>query len=395
MTHMHHKFIVGSVMGIAGLLFILVASLQAADAEQTALVPNLPNQPYNYANPVLPPYYTQGAVAAADNTPNNNPVTDAGATLGRVLFYDKMLSANGTVACASCHVQAEGFSDSRQFSVGFEGELTGRNSMGLANARYYNNGHFFWDERATTLEEQVLMPIQDSVEMGMTLEQLVATVSSLDYYPELFEDAFGTPQVTSGRISSALAQFVRSMVSTNSKYDRVLQNQDTFTTQEALGRDIFFTPNMGGCAACHGTDAQIAPGARNNGLDLVFADNGLGDVTGNPADDGKFKVPSLRNIELTAPYMHDGRFATLEEVVQFYNNGIQDHPNLDPALQTPDGRPRRLRLSPNEQAALVAFLKTLTDPTLVTDPKFSDPFIEIIEIEATDFAYMPVVISGK
>ncbi len=395
MTDTHHKFIIGSVIGLTGLLLILFASLPAADAEQTALVPNLPNQLYNYANPNLPQHYTQGPVANADNTPNNNPVTDAGATLGRVLFYDKMLSANGTVACASCHVQADGFSDSRQFSVGFAGGLTGRNSMGLANARYYNNRHFFWDERAATLEDQVLMPIQDATEMGMTLEQLVETVSSLDYYPELFEDAFGTPTVTTGRISRALAQFVRSMVSTDSKYDQVLQNQATFTAQEELGRQIFFTPNMGGCAACHGTDAQIAPGARNNGLDLVFTDNGLGDVTGDPADDGKFKVPSLRNIELTAPYMHDGRFDTLEQVVQFYNNDIQDHPNLDPALQTPDGRPRRLRLSPNEQAALVAFLKTLTDPTLVTDPKFADPFIEVIEIEATDFAYLPAIVSGQ
>src|SRR6185295_14903648 len=169
-----------------------------------------------------------------DNTPQNNPVTDAGATLGRVLFYDKRLSTNGTVSCSSCHQPQHGFSDPRKFSVGFNGGLTGRNSMGLNNARYYARGHFFWDERAATLEDQVLQPIQNSVEMGMTLPALVTRLSAEPFYTNLFANAFGTPVVDTNRISRALAQFVRSMVSTRSKYDAgVPVGFTNFTAQES------------------------------------------------------------------------------------------------------------------------------------------------------------------
>src|SRR6185436_14538766 len=268
-----------------------------------------------------------------DNMPGTNVTSDIGATLGRVLFYDKRLSFNQTIACASCHQREHGFSDPRKFSVGFNGGLTGRNSMGLTHARWYQRRHFFWDERANTLEDQVLMPIQNSVEMGMTLAALTNRLAAEPYYTNLFAATFGTPAVTSDRISRALAQFVRSIISTKSKYDTGVSNTFVnFTPQENQGRQIFF--GNGGCATCHGTD-NFTPGPplNNNGLEFPYVDLGVGAITSDPRDNGKFKVPSLRNIELTAPYMHDGRFSTLEEVVEFYNSGVVDNPNLSPPLR--------------------------------------------------------------
>lgn len=345
----------------------------------------LPASLHNYANPTLPPHFRSPQIAGQDNTPLTNPITDPGATLGRVLFYDKRLSANNSISCSSCHQQEHGFSDPRQFSVGFEGGLTGRNSMGLTNAKYYPRGHFFWDERAATLEDQVLGPIQNEVEMGLTLPELATKVGAEQFYQELFTETFGDATVTSDRISRSLAQFVRSIVSTNSKYDQGIPvNFTNFTPQENRGRQIF--NGVGNCNACHGTDNFVPNNVFNNGLENPYTDPGVGGITGNPADDGKFKVPSLRNIEFTAPYMHDGRFASLEQVVEFYNSGVVDHPNLAPQLRLPPpppmpggpppapGPPRRLNLLQADKDALLAFLKTLSDPTPLTDEKFSDPF---------------------
>ena len=342
---------------------------------------DLPESPYNYANISLPAHFNDNEVQKLDNTPNDNPITDHGATLGRVLFYDKKMSANNTVSCGSCHLAANGFSDPDQFSIGFEGHLTDRNSMGLANARFHENKSFFWDERADTLEIQTLMPIQDAVEMGMTLDALVSKLEGLDYYPPLFENAFGDRTITPERISRALAQFIRSMVSYQSKYDvgRAAVGNDNddfpnFTDLENQGKESFFA-NRPRCSDCHETVIFVGSQMRNNGLDLVYADKGAGAVTGRRNDNGKFKAPSLRNIELTAPYMHDGRFATLEEVVEHYNSGVQDHENLPDKLRE-NGAPKRLNLSDQEKAALVAFMKTLTDHQFITDVKYSDPFID-------------------
>lgn len=349
---------------------------------------NLPSDYYNYANPDFPNHFVTGQVAGIDNTPNNNPVTDEGATLGRVLFYDKTLSGNNTVSCASCHIQERGFADESALSVGFEGGLTGRNSMGLANARYYDNGRFFWDERANTLEDQVLMPIQDQVEMGLTLTELVSKIQDQDYYQPLFTDAFGSSTITTDRISLALSQFVRSMVSYESPFDAGLiaangdedDDFENFTELENLGKDLFFS-NRTQCSNCHETATFSGDQARNNGLDAVLTDLGVGGVTGNNNDQGEFKVNSLRNIAMTGPYMHDGRFATLLEVVQFYNNGIQDSPGLDNRLRDGGGRGnnngnvRRMNLNGQEIDALVAFLNTMTDESFLTDIKFSDPFV--------------------
>ena len=346
----------------------------------TALI--WPASAYNYAAPTLPASFSVQPILGQDNTPANNLTTDAGAVLGRILFYDKRLSANQTISCSSCHQQAHGFSDPRQFSVGFEGGLTGRNSMGLSNARWYQRRHFFWDERANTLEDQVLMPIQNSVEMGMTMEALTNRLAAEPFYTTLFASTFGSTDITTNRISRALAQFVRSIVSVQSKYDAgVLNNFANFTAEENLGRQIFLGQvGNATCNACHGSDNFVpGPNINNNGLEFPFVDLGLGGITGVAADEGKFKVPSLRNIELTAPYMHDGRFATLEEVVEFYDSGVVDNPNLSPPLRNPPGGPnggqvRRLNLTTAQKTALVAFLKTFTDTNLAADPKYSDPF---------------------
>lgn len=350
-----------------------------SSSSSAALV--LPGTPYNYATPVLPAHLLTPQIQGQNNTPATNPTTNAGAALGRVLFHDNRLSANQTISCSSCHQAAHGFSDPRRFSVGFDGGSTGRNSMGLTNARYYLRGNFFWDERAATLEDQVLMPIQNEVEMGMTLELLIQRIDAEPFYDELFTAAFGTPEVNTTRISRALAQFVRSIVSGNSKYDVGFpQGFANFTALENQGRQLFQGP--AGCAACHGSD-NFVPGNAifNNGLENPYLDAGVGEVTGLPTDEGFFKVPSLRNIELTAPYMHDGRFATLEQVVEFYNSGVVNHPNLSGQLRLPPGPPgspppppRRLNLDNQQKAALVAFLKTLTDTSVTTHPKYSDPF---------------------
>jgi cytochrome c peroxidase len=356
---------------------------------------NLPTTPFDYVNLNLPSHFTANvpgqplptSINGTDNTPATNPITNDGATLGRVLFYDKKLSANGTIACASCHKQEQGFSDSAILSLGFNGGNTSRHSMTLINARFYQRGRFFWDERAATLEDQVLMPFQDPVEMGMTLEEVVSKVQAQTYYPELFEKAFGTEEITIDKISKALAQFVRSIVSYSSKYDagRALSatpgaNFSNFTAEENLGKNLFFQtiPNGGGaCFGCHTTEAFISanPGPQNNGLDaLSKTDIGAGEVFSNPIFVGRFKTSTLRNIALTAPYMHDGRFATLEEVEEHYNSGIQAHPTLSPALTDANGNPIRLNFTVAEKAALVAFMKTLTDNSVSSETKWSNPF---------------------
>lgn len=381
-------FLAGFIM--AGLFLFGLVGRQTA-AQTTVRVPDLPEILEEYVNRDFPAHFFDSSVAGTDNTPSNNVVSNEGATLGRVLFYETELSANNTTSCASCHIQALSFGDAIPTSVGFEGEHTDRNSPALANARFYENGRFFLDERASTLEEQVLMPIQSEVEMGLTLPEIVTKLEAKEYYPELFEDAFGTPDITTERVSFALAQFVRSMVSYESKFDQGFPNFDNFTAEEELGRAVFNSGNAR-CSTCHETAIQIADRPRNTGLDSTTIDDGAGNAT--------FKVPSLRNIELTAPYMHDGRFDTLEEVVEFYDSEVQGHANLDITMRAFPfilPIPRRLDLDQAEKDGLVAFLKTLTDESFTTSERFSDPFIDVVptsiqisEVEANNQIADPI-----
>jgi cytochrome c peroxidase len=345
----------------------------------TERVLRLPDKLDNYASLDLPAHFKTPGARRFDNTPTSNPVTDAGATLGRVLFYDTRLSANNTTACASCHLQKNAFADPARFSKGFEGKLVDRHAMPLGNLRFYGPGRFFWDERAPTLEAQVLMPIQSKVEMGMILDRLMDVLSKDEHYPKLFKQAFGTDEITKERTARALAQFLRSMVSYRSKYDvgrakvdSVRDDFPNFTSQENQGKNTF----LNRCATCHkpgGQDAHFfMTRPLNNRLDVDFrkTDGGVGALTLRPGEMGLFKSPSLRNVEFTAPYMHDGRFPTLEKVIEHYAQGVKNHPNLD-------GRARRGGINPGQRAALVAFLKTLSDREFITDPKYSDPFVTL------------------
>ncbi|WP_411281724.1 cytochrome c peroxidase [Gemmatimonas sp.] len=349
-------------------IVVFAGDLTAPTLAATALL-------YSDASSPLPRHFAQAAPNAgspigADNTPASNITTNAGATLGRVLFYDRRLSVNDRVSCSSCHQQQFAFSDTARLSRGFAGGATNRHSMGLANARFYANARFFWDERAASLEAQVLQPIQDGTEMGMTLPNMLSKLSATTYYPALFSAAFGSAEITSDRVGLALSQFVRSLVSVNSKFDRSFGANGapnfaaTFTAQELAGQDLF--NGRAGCARCHGTNAHISDNTHNTGLDATITDVGAGN--------GRFKAPSLRNIAVRPPYMHDGRFQTLEQVIAFYDSGVQNNPGLDPRLRTPGGPPLRLVLSAAERTSLVTFLRTLTDSTFLTDVRFSNPF---------------------
>ena len=356
--------------------------LQAAEQDKRSgatpatRVLDLPKVPYHYDNLVeLPIHFRQGDAQRFDNTPSWNPITDEGATLGRVLFYDNRLSKNDTVSCASCHVQKSGFADPNPGSKGFEGGTTDRHAMNLVNLRYHPRGRFFWDERGGNLEDMVLMPAENRLEMGEDLKDLPAKLARDSRYGELFRSAFGDPAITKERISRALAQFLRALVSYRSKYDagraEVASSKDdfaNFTPQENRGKALF----LRNCALCHLPDQDahfVMTEPVNTGLDedVVQTDGGVGDISLNPREVGFFKSPSLRNVEVTGPYMHDGRFTTLDQVLEHYSSGGKKHPNKDIRVQP-------LNLTASEKAALLAFMKTLTDPHFLSDPRFSDPW---------------------
>jgi len=359
--------LIGQRAGIIAILLLLLNSVTSAQTVPANLQLQLPAEPFDYQ---------------VNNPPAYMPTTsnpDHLATLGRVLFYDKNLSANKLVSCASCHKQQNGFDDPSRFSIGFKGIITKRSAMGLTNALFNKYGRYFWDQRATSLNQQALIPIHDPVEMGLEKGQLVSRVSDKPYYPQLFKNAFGKIEISENNIAAALARFVSAIVSTNSPYAKArrMVSQRTrdfpsFSIQQNIGKNIFLT----NCAGCHIGDRFIAPaGGENNGLDVDSSkDRGIGAITGLAADQGKFRAPSLFNIAVRAPYMHDGRFASLGEVIDHYSTQIQNHPNLGASLKDENGQPRRFNYSPSDKAALIAFLETLTDRQLLEDPKFSNPF---------------------
>lgn len=369
---MHNK--TTQIITILGLAFIIIGSTVDLD--------NL----FNYDNQQVPNYITK------DNTPNTNQIDNKTATLGRVLFYDKNLSDNNTVSCASCHQQAFAFSDPLVTSVGLNGENTGRHSMRLINSRFSNEGNFFWDERAASLEDQVTQPIQDHVEMGFSgtngnpdFDDLVLKLSAIDYYQTLFEFAYGSSSIDENKIQRALAQFVRSIQSFDSKFDDGLiqvPNPNApfpnYTTQENLGKQLFLAPPQNGgagCAACHAPpEFDIDPNTLNNGIIGVAGSTTEIDVTNT-------RSPSLRDVvnpdgSLNGPLMHDGSLTSLLDVINHYNF-IPNNPtntNLDNRLNPPGSGPLNLNLTNNEKDALVAFLKTLTGTDVYINEIWSTPF---------------------
>lgn len=313
--------------------------------------------------------------------PIDNPITEEGVDLGRFLFWDKQLSLDGTISCGTCHMPEFSFSDPAQFSSGVNGALGVRQSMSLVNLAWAD--FYFWDGRATTLEHLVFHPILDPIEMSETVVGVVEKIESDPQYPPMFEQAFGSSCVDSVRIAKAVAQFLRTMVSFNSEFDQAYYGPGTFTDQQWNGLELFIqeggdpAAGQGGqwgadCFHCHGgafnffTDHQL----HNNGLDSVFDDTGAYAVTGNMLDMGRFKTPTLRNIEVTAPYMHDGRFSTLEEVIGHYNTGGVPSTTIDPFMKYTQGG---LQLSPQDQLAIIEFLKMLTDDEFINNPAFTNP----------------------
>lgn len=346
----------------------------------------------NYDNQYIPAYITK------DNTPGNNAITNEGATLGRVLFYDKKLSVDNTIACASCHKQELAFGDDDSQSNGVDG-VTGRHSMRLINSRFSNENRFFWDERANSLEQQVTMPIQDHIEMGfsgengdLSFDDLINKLEAEDYYAPLFTLVYGTPEITETKMQNALAQFIRSIQSFDSKFDEgreTVNNNGTafpnFTAEENQGKQLFLQPptfdNQGsriaggiGCGGCHrAPEFDIDPASLNNGI--------IGTASGTGTDVTNTRSPSLRDVvkangDSNGQFMHIGVSNNLITVLNHYNNiNIAGNNNLDSRLR-PGGNPQQLNLTDTERDAVIAFLGTLSGSDVYTNEKWSNPFIE-------------------
>jgi cytochrome c peroxidase len=315
-------------------------------------------------------YFTPIYIEIPENWPKpiydfkKNPLTEEGFQLGRQLFYDPILSKDNTISCASCHLQATGFTHvDHELSHGIEGKIGTRNSLTLQNLAW--NKHFMWDGGVNHLDVQALAPITSEIEMNETLENVVNKLQKSEKYTGLFEKAFGTKKITGQFTLKAISQFLVSLTTTNSKYDKVKRNEETFTEMEQKGYALF----QNHCTSCHTEPLLTNNEFRNNGLpiDVDLKDLGRMKITQNSRDSLLFKVPTLRNIEFTFPYMHDGRFKTLTEVVKHYNSGINKSKTLSKELQQP------MSLSDNERTELVAFLKTLTDKTFLFNTKYAYP----------------------
>lgn len=367
------KILVGTILTLCILLLATCQRLvespnAAAKLELTATVLEYTSVKTEFGNASLKNLVTDGTA----NVFNNHT-----ATLGRVLFYDKSLSINNAVSCGSCHNQANGFADGKKHSMGFGGKILSRNTPAILKT--IAGTGLFWDLRAANALKLSLEPVFNHLEMGIVNEEmLLEKVSSQDYYPALFEKAYGSTEINKDKIAKAIAVFMNSIFTPDL---RTLvdskQWKDTYEKSAliSLGKELYFS-NRTKCAVCHsaslssigggysGVNSPVR-GSANIGLDLAYNDNGV--------SEGNFKIPDLINVALTAPYMHDGRYNTLEEVVEHYNSRIKKHPKLSNDLMS-NGEPLRLNLSEIEKQALVAFLKSLNDDYTAKDPKFSDPF---------------------
>ncbi|WP_345027267.1 cytochrome-c peroxidase [Flavivirga jejuensis] len=305
--------------------------------------------------------------------PTNNPQTIEGIALGKKLFFDPILSADNTQACADCHAPENAFSDTDRFSDGIDGFFSNRNAMPLFNLAWNYDEKFFWDGRVFSLEHQAFQPVTDPLEMHNTWMQVEQKLQQNSEYPNLFEQAFGTSTIDSSLVTKAIAQFERTLISSNSKFDKHLLGEATLTSEELNGFNVFMDETKGDCFHCHGSDKNplwTDNMFHNNGLDATITDLGLGEITGDPADNGKFKSPSLRNLTFTAPYMHDGRFATIDEVINHYSEGLQNSPTIDPLMKkVAQGG---VQLSAQDKADLKAFLLTLSDYEFINNSDFKN-----------------------
>jgi len=366
---------------------LLLASLSLAVAcikepllnETKKLSLNLPDTPGTYYD------------ASFDSSINHK------AQLGRVLFYERQLSLNNTISCGNCHKQAFAFADNERFSKGLENKRTSRNSPPLQDFVsfdvFFNDagepinpidflpgfggGNFFWDGRQNNLKDLILKPVANHIEMGITdVNMLIPKLNNLPYYKALFNKAYQSDEITLDKISDAVAVFIQAMNTNNSKFNKVMFNQSSYSALEKNGFDLFFGKYP--CGSCH----QINPGSyfssgfMNIGLDNINNDLGRAAIDNNSFNEGAFKTPNLKNVALTAPYMHDGRFNTLDEVIEHYSTGVKMNSALSPMLRDEKdfNAPRKMNVTNEDKKALIAFLNTLTDPVFVTDPKFSDPF---------------------
>lgn len=332
------------------------------------------------------PQLTASSLAAKQA--NNNR-----ATLGRVLFYDKNLSKDRNISCGSCHDPQKAFSDDKQFSEGVDGAITKRNSLALGTTLSFKISYnpvdpsvqatlFSWDDSAHSLEEQIALAFTNENEMDITDREIIERLEEKSYYKVLFERAYGDDALTSNRINESIVDFVNSISSNSTKFDKGLEKSASFSADrdfinfsepENFGKRIYNE----NCATCHTSKHNFTVKTRaNNGLELEYQDKGVGARLNKPSLYGVFKVPFLRNIAMSAPYMHDGRFETLEEVVDHYSDNIINHDNLSEELKTEDGQAKRLNLSGEEKEALIAYLHTLTDYDLMEDERFADPFVK-------------------
>jgi cytochrome c peroxidase len=383
-------------LAVLAVFSVSMFSCETQGMESRESVLALPTAPYSYQ------------MGAKDELP----------TLGRVLFYDVRLSANNSVSCASCHKQSIAFTDNRKFSFGFENKLTTRNSMSIQNIvssafiggiidstgfggitpgdgiiepgnggiifdprfPFLQPTALFWDGRQHDLPTMVMEPIQNHIEMGInSLDALAEKVAGVPEYRPLFAAAFDDGVISKEHIANALSAFLVSIKSNQSRFDESLTGATQLTALEQFGKDLFF--DKYDCNSCHqlqqpfnGYQLAGGGGMADIGLDETPVDLGAFRTTGQNFDKGKFKIPSLRNVALTGPYMHDGRFETLEDVIDHYSEGIEDSENLDQRFRSAGGSPKQFNIPTSEKRAIVAFLNSMTDPNLLGDPKFSNPF---------------------
>ncbi len=345
---------------ILGLFFVSCGNDMSTDETIYKPTPVTLEMPEIFKDKILPPLI-----------PVDNPLTEEGIALGKKLFFDPILSGDGSQSCTGCHNQANAFAENRRFSIGIDKKEGTRNAMPIFNLAYNYREKFFWDGRAFDIENQAEGPVENPIEMHNSWKKAVESLKGSEEYLTLFKKAFGTDIITKELTVKAIAQFERTIVSANSKFDRYLLGKEELTFDERMGYTIFVSEEKGDCFHCHGsienplwTDNSF----HNNGLDSVIVDIGLEEVTGNPGDRGKFKTPSLRNLKFSAPYMHDGRFATLDEVIAHYSEGLVFSKSIDPLMKS--AYKGGVHLTSKEKSQLKAFLLALSDDSFVTNSEY-------------------------